>query len=208
MEWQGQKSRLYRSGDRGFLHPDGRLSICGRISNREVKLRGFRIDLAELEKEMMKSNPDLTMVSVQIQQDSLVAFVSPGSLDCAKIKERISQYVPAYSVPARIIALEKLPMNPNGKIDHNQIALLSSLAEIPHKSSQPATPQKQMTRSKLDSDVKLVRAPYASNALKLAVSKLWMEILSLSSPPADDITFFEAGGHRYAKLSDYLKSVY
>ena len=168
-----------------------------------VYLCGFRIDLAELEKEIMKCNPELTMVSVQIQQDSLVAFVAPVSVDFAKVKKRISQYVPAYSVPAQIVALETLPMNPNGKMDHNQVALLSSLTVSSPKSSKSAAPQQRRISKKLDGDERVNRIPVASKALDLAVSKLWMEILSLNTPPAADLTFFEAGGHRYAKFLDY-----
>ena len=190
------------------MHTDGRLSICGRISNREVKLRGFRIDLAELEKEILNGNPELTMVSVQVQQDSLVAFVAPGTVDCAKVKERISQDVPAHSVPARIVALEELPMNTNGKIDHTQIALLSAPTVGPRKRALRATPQQLMSQSKPLNEDNLIGNPYPSKALISAVSKLWVEVLSLKQPPADKITFFEAGGHRYARLTDDNIGVY
>ena len=166
-----------------------------------MKLRGFRIDLAELEKEILSGNPDLTMVSVHIQQDSMVAFVAPGTVDCAKVKERISQDVPAHSVPARIVALEKLPTNANGKIDHTKIALLSALEVAPRKGAPKVTSLQRMSRSKPDNDDKVIETSYPSEALKSAISKLWMEILSLKTPPAEDIPFFEAGGHRYARLT-------
>lgn len=148
------------------------------------------------------------MVSVQVLQDSLVAFVVPSAVNCAEVKERISQDVPAHSVPARIIALEKLPMNANGKIDHNQIALLSPLAVGPQKSAQRVTSRQRISRMKLDDDDKMVRTPYPCKALESAVSKLWMEVLSLKSPPADDVTFFEAGGHRYVGLTNDLYCIY
>ena len=170
-----------------------------------MKLRGFRIDLAELEKEILRGNSELTMVSVHIEQDSMVAFVAPGNVDCAKVKERISQDVPAHSVPARIVALEKLPMNANGKIDHNQIALLSPLAVTPRKGALKVTSQQRMSRRKLD---EVVGTPYPSKALKSAITKLWMEVLSLKNPIAEDITFFEAGGHRYARLAYDYNGVY
>ena len=170
-----------------------------------MKLRGFRIDLAELEKEILKGNSELTMVSVHIQQDSMVAFVAPGTVDCAKVRERISQDVPAHSVPARIVALDKLPTNANGKIDHTKIALLGPLAVAPQKGAPKVTSQQRMSRSKLDNEDKISETHYPSKALKSAVSKLWMEILSLKTPLAEDITFFEAGGHRYARLTcDYI----
>ena len=172
------------------MHTDGRLSICGRISNREMKLRGFRIDLAELEKEILNGNPDLTMVSVQVQQDSLVAFVAPGTVDCAKVKERISQDVPAHSVPARIIALEELPMNTNGKIDHTQIALLSPVTISPRKGALRAAPHQLMSQSKPLNAESLIGSSHPSKGLLSAVSKLWMEVLSLKNPPADKLYVF------------------
>ena len=196
IEREGEKVRMYRSGDRGFLHEDGRLSIGGRISSREVKLRGFRIDLAELEKGILKTNPEILMISVQIHEDSLVAFVVPSSIDCTIVKERISKDVPAFSVPTKIIALDELPMNSNGKIDHSQVALLNPLAESKQSIAGSVTSQQLGRVSRLANNDKRTRTPISDSAVHSAISKLWMTILALKSPPADDVTFFEVGGHR------------
>ena len=137
-----------------------------------------------------------------------MAFVAPGTVDCTKVKERISQDVPAHSIPAKIIALEELPMNTNGKIDHTQIALLSPLTVGPRNGALRATPQQLMSQGKPLNEDNFLGNLYPSKALISAVSKLWMEVLTLKKPPADKVTFFEAGGHRYARLTDDLIGVY
>ena len=192
----GEEVRVYRSGDRGFLQSDGRLSICGRISNREVKLRGFRIDLAELEKDILECDSRISMVSVQLQQDSLVAFVVPVSLDCVKIKERITQNVPSYSIPARIVAMDTLPINSNGKTDHDQVSLLSPFSPHVPETVQPDASQQLLSLSKLSAIDQLNPDIRSNTELRSIISRLWMDTLSLTSPPAENITFYEAGGHR------------
>jgi len=121
IEHSGRKVKLYRTGDRGFLNSDGRLSICGRMNNREIKLRGFRIDLAEVEKSILDYSPEVLTASVQIDGDSLVAFVVPATVDCGLIRERLAKDIPQYSVPRHIFPVSSLPLNANGKVDHSKV---------------------------------------------------------------------------------------
>lgn len=192
---------MYRSGDRGVLRDDGRLSISGRISNREVKLRGYRIDLAELEKDISRCSSEIKMVSAQIQENSLVAFVAPRTVDCVELKRRISQEVPSFSIPAKFVALDRLPINVNGKIDHNQIAALGPQRQVSQRPARHTTPQKQASKRRERERSDKTSLSYSDNSLKSAVAKLWMETLGAQEAPQDGVSFFEAGGHRYVVLS-------
>ncbi|KAB8201896.1 hypothetical protein BDV34DRAFT_228855 [Aspergillus parasiticus] len=104
LELHGRTGRLYHSEDRGSLTADGKVLIGGRMNNRETKLRGYRMDLYEIEKSIMDHSPEAMLASVQVVDGSLVAFVTPASVNCDSIRSRLMEDVPAYSVPTNIHA--------------------------------------------------------------------------------------------------------
>ncbi|KAH6846806.1 non-ribosomal peptide synthetase [Alternaria alternata] len=192
IQLDGHDTRMYRTGDRGFLDADGKLCIGGRMKNREIKLRGYRMDLYEIEKSILDNSPEVQVASVQVHADSLVAFVVPETAPCDVIRGRLALEVPSYSLPARFFAVRSLPLNSNGKIDHAQVSeqLESLLASSPKTS--PAQKKISSTNSKsIESGATSSRRKSVSKVLR----DLWTQTLRLTSPPSSDISFFEAGGH-------------
>ena len=192
IQLDGHDTRMYRTGDRGFLDADGKLCIGGRMKNREIKLRGYRMDLYEIEKSILDNSPEVQVASVQVHADSLVAFVVPETAPCDVIRGRLALEVPSYSLPARFFAVRSLPLNSNGKIDHAQVSeqLESLLASSPKTS--PAQKKISSTNSKsIESGASSSRRKSVSKVLR----DLWTQTLRLTSPPSSDISFFEAGGH-------------
>ncbi|GAB1200511.1 hypothetical protein APSETT444_009884 [Aspergillus pseudonomiae] len=193
IELHGRTGRLYRSGDRGSLTADGKVLIGGRMNNREIKLRGYRMDLYEIEKSILDHSPEVMLVSVQVMDGSLVAFVTPETVDCNIVRGRLMEDVPSYSVPTNIHAVAELPLNTNGKVDHSAVAekvriptaVVSKAGSLP---TTPKTPTTKVKERKLDADQ--VRVSLAS-----IVSLMWADVLGLSEPPAEDVNFFDAGGH-------------
>ena len=165
------------------------------MGHREVKLRGFRIDLGEIENQILKGNSDVMMVSVQKQGDILLAYVVPSDVDCAKAMHLIAQDVPPYSMPARIIAVNELPMNSNGKIDHRLVGLLNPGDVENDKLTLANIDKKQVPLSHIPMENKPLLS-ISKIGLETIISNLWMEVLSLDKPPSIDVTFFQAGGHR------------
>ncbi|KAE8143523.1 hypothetical protein BDV38DRAFT_231552 [Aspergillus pseudotamarii] len=193
IELQGRKGRLYRSGDRGSLTADGKVLIGGRMNNREIKLRGYRMDLYEIEKSILDHSPEVMLVSVQVVDGSLIAFVTPESVNCDDVRRRLMDDVPAYSVPTNIHAVSELPLNANGKVDHAAVVQKVRIpTAVASKASSTDTTRKTPTfkagERKLDAG--RVRASLAST-----VSLIWVDVLGLSKPPMEDVNFFDAGGH-------------
>jgi len=191
IQLDGRDTALYRTGDRGFLDEDGNLCIDGRMKNREIKLRGYRMDLYEIEKSILDHSPEVQTVSVQVHGDSLVAFIAPEKAPCDVIRDRLALDVPSYSLPARFFAVNALPLNANGKTDHAQVAeqfqgLLAS------SETKPAL--KRLPSLVLKKNLPGVLSRHEDSISKI-LKDIWMQTLKLASPPNSDASFFELGGH-------------
>lgn len=109
--------RMYHSGDLVSWSAGGQLLYWGR-NDEMVKLRGFRVELTEVE-GCLAELEGVAQVAVGLNRakDNLWAWVTPASLDVAKLRDAVKQKLPQYMVPQRIFALESLRLSPNGKID-------------------------------------------------------------------------------------------
>ncbi|EFW15725.1 non-ribosomal peptide synthetase [Coccidioides posadasii str. Silveira] len=113
--------RLYRTGDKARLHPNGELECLGRISSGQVKLRGQRMELGEVESTIYKS-PGVRSAAACVADGILVAFVSRDtSLDPAAVRQVCEKWLPKFMVPTEIICMDELPRLPSGKIDRKAL---------------------------------------------------------------------------------------
>ncbi|KAM3552779.1 hypothetical protein ARSEF4850_007222 [Beauveria asiatica] len=138
----GEDGVFYRTGDSGRLLSDGTLLCFGRITgDNQVKLRGLRIELGEVEAALLQASQGLIHTAVvSLRGDVLVAHCAPlpesrdttgqqqqqQQQDAAAtaILGRVSELLPQYSVPAAIALFPSLPTNANGKLDRKAIAAL------------------------------------------------------------------------------------
>ncbi|OAR02827.1 hypothetical protein LLEC1_01602 [Akanthomyces lecanii] len=131
----GRSDRFYRTGDMGRLLPDGTLLCFGRIEgDSQVKLRGLRIELQEVEAALLQAGEGLIHTAVVSRHgDVLVAHCTRAQhdskpdaqqQDSAPILRRLANLLPQYSVPAALIFVPTLPTNANGKLDRRAIAAL------------------------------------------------------------------------------------
>jgi tyrocidine synthetase-3 len=117
-------SPLYRTGDRARWLPDGTVEFLGRI-DQQVKIRGFRIEPGEVEKYLLEHDEvkeALVMARENQQAEKyLCAYVVPQSPHSPPPLHSLRDYLcgrlPDYMVPAHFVLLEKMPLNPNGKVD-------------------------------------------------------------------------------------------
>ena len=167
----GHGGRLYRTGDLARWQPDGQLYYLGRTDD-QIKLRGYRIELGEIEAVLL-SHPQLLQAVVAVQGEHLVAFwvAEPDAApDEAAVREYLQARLPIYMVPTHLQALDRLPLNSNGKVDRKQLPRLQTVV-----GSTPATG----------------RTLSASEAL---VAQIWASVLDVQDVPSDG-HFFQLGGH-------------
>jgi amino acid adenylation domain-containing protein len=173
--------QLYRTGDLARRQPGGDLELLGR-ADRQVKLRGFRIELEEIERAAVATGvADMAFVEKvgEGPAASLVGFVLPAraaGVDEADLPAALAAALgarlPTYMVPARWLVLGTLPTGPTGKTDRG--ALLALLAE-----GAPAPPRAT------EADPDPVRA---------ATAAIWRDVLGVAEArPADN--FLDLGGN-------------
>lgn len=119
--------QMYKTGDIVSRHFDGNLEFVGR-DDGQVKLHGFRIELKEIEKNILK-NKDVSDCLVLIKENTsgkqiLVAYVTSYQKDfnLSILYETLRKTLPFYMIPT-IVKLDSFPLTPNGKIDKNQLPL-------------------------------------------------------------------------------------
>lgn len=117
------EARMYRTGDLVRFRADGVLEFLGR-ADRQVKLRGFRIELAEIE-QVLRGHAAVRDVVVVVRERSpgnkqLIAYcigAKGRELDPADLKRLAQQRLPEYAVPSLYFPIEAFPLTPNGKVD-------------------------------------------------------------------------------------------
>ncbi|MGA8118179.1 MAG: amino acid adenylation domain-containing protein [Actinocatenispora sp.] len=169
------EQRMYRSGDLARWTDDGQLEFLGR-NDHQVKVRGFRVELGEVEAALRSSDGvrDAVVRAREIAGDTrLIAWVVPTGEppSAAEVRDAASRLLPEYMVPAHVLTLDEIPLTPNGKID---------AAALP-----------DFDGSRPDIDREYV-APRTST--EEAVAAVWREILAVDKVGVHD-DFFALGGH-------------
>jgi acyl carrier protein len=170
-------ARLYRTGDLTHYLPNGEIEFLGRIDH-QVKVRGFRVELAEIEAVLLTHNQVrhavvLAETAAPDSQRLLGYVVASGSkpLSVDELRSFLGQHLPDYMIPSTFIFLKTMPLTSNGKIDR---------ASLP--TPDEARPDLQ----------RLFVAPRTPVERELA--GIWAEFLKLDEVGVDD-NFFELGGH-------------
>jgi amino acid adenylation domain-containing protein len=170
-------SRLYRTGDLARYRHDGQIELLGRIDH-QVKLRGLRIELAEIE-GALNLHEDVREAVVLAREDvpgekRLVAYVvaegeRPRTL--RSMRDHLKERLPEYMVPTAYVFLDSLPLTPNGKLDRQALpAPDTARPELEETFAPPSTPSEEV------------------------LAGLWADILGVERVGIHD-NFFELGGH-------------
>jgi amino acid adenylation domain-containing protein len=169
-------ARMYRTGDLVRYDGDGRL-LFQRRNDGQVKLRGFRIELGEIE-TALDQHASVRQSAVMVRELSagdarLVAYVvsAPGqTADAAELTAYLREHLPPYMIPQHLVALDTMPLTPNGKVDRK------------------ALPTTELGNLSVDDYV----APVTDIQIKLAA--LWADLLRVSRVGIRN-GFFALGGH-------------
>jgi thioester reductase-like protein len=166
-------ARMYRTGDLVRWDAGGQLQYLGR-ADEQVKIRGYRIELGEIQAALSGlDGVDQAVVIVREDHPAalrLVGYVTEsvsGAVDLAGARANLAQRLPAYMVPAAVVAIDALPLTVNGKLDTRAL---------------PA-PEYQDTHH--------YRAP--ANPVEEILADVYAQILGLQRVGIDD-SFFDLGG--------------
>jgi amino acid adenylation domain-containing protein len=182
--------RLYRTGDLVRHAPDGRILFVGR-ADHQVKLRGCRIELGEVEANLLAHPLVGEACAVVVRApggDSLAAAVAPtpeAQVEPAEIQAFVRDRVPGYLVPTVIAVLTRLPLLSSGKLDRNRIArLLADSAPTPATAVPPATEAERV------------------------IAGFWADLLGTTVGVARN--FFDAGGNSLllVRLREMLRTAF
>ena len=167
--------KLYYTGDIVQWNKSTNLTFTGRTDS-QVKVRGFRVDLTEIEHVLLKTlsikQAVVLLRTFPDQYKKLVAYyVADKSVTMPVLKKQISSYLPYYMVPSNFVHLYKFPLTKHGKIDKQKL--------LSHQGSKPV-------------DCQLKHTHFTNFQQKVA--RIWKEVLSRTLiQPTDD--FFSCGGH-------------
>ncbi|KAI1277008.1 putative non-ribosomal peptide synthetase [Xylaria sp. FL0933] len=119
-----QWGRLYRTGDKAKIRPDGTIECLGRIDDSQVKLNGQRLELAEIEQALLRT-PGCHNAVAAVVSNVLVAFAAMEQGSDSNTQTRLwaqcRSWLPAFMIPTDIIVMERLPQLPSGKINRKQL---------------------------------------------------------------------------------------
>ncbi|HKR23341.1 MAG TPA: non-ribosomal peptide synthetase, partial [Pyrinomonadaceae bacterium] len=123
-------ARMYKTGDLVRVNDDGLLDFIGR-ADQQVKVRGFRVEPAEVELAIT-NHPLVQQAAVRLQTvaddvNVLVGYVVKGgnSLTALDLSEYLAKSLPDYMVPSRFVFLESLPLTSTGKVDQQKLSEIS-----------------------------------------------------------------------------------
>lgn len=171
--------RLYRTGDRARLRPDGTLEYLGRIDH-QIKIRGYRIELPEIEMAL-ESHPGVRQAVILLQEDPggerrLLAYLTQAEdegvdrLQSSQLRSYLRKKLPEYMVPAAFIFLKEFVLTVNGKVDRCALPAVGKLESQEEGFIAPRTRTEQV------------------------ISQIWSEVLNVQQPGANG-KFFDLGGH-------------
>ncbi|MEU7872358.1 amino acid adenylation domain-containing protein [Dactylosporangium sp. NPDC049140] len=165
-------ARMYRTGDRVRYDADGTLTFLGRRDD-QVKIRGYRIETGEVQARLL-AHPRVEQAVVLAREVAdgdrqLVAYVT-GAADAPDLRAHLARTLPAHMVPTLFVRLDRLPLNPHGKVDRDA---------LPHPLRRPqpgpaGTPPR--------------------TAAEELVAQVWRDVLGVADVMVYD-DFFAIGGH-------------
>ncbi len=115
--------RLYHSGDYMEWDKEGRLLFHGR-KDRLVKVRGYRVELGEIDQVMRRHRlmDEVASVDVKIHGgDHIATYYTPNALSPEELREHAAEYLPDYMVPDYFVCVGSMPRNDRGKIDYTAL---------------------------------------------------------------------------------------
>jgi amino acid adenylation domain-containing protein/thioester reductase-like protein len=170
-------ARLFRTGDRARWLPNGDIDFLGR-RDRMVKVRGFRVELDEVEAVLTGADgvADAAVVVTGADPDTrtIVAFFQPAhpGVTAEEVRATLAGRLPRHMLPSRVVPMERLPLAGTGKVDRAALAAAPGPARDTPAARRPVTPA------------------------EVGIARLWAEVLDVEPDEVGlDDSFFDLGGN-------------
>ncbi|MBE9224382.1 amino acid adenylation domain-containing protein [Phormidium sp. LEGE 05292] len=174
VELFGKTERIYKTGDLARWNAEGNLEYIGRI-DEQVKLRGFRVELGEIESLLLQHSSIKEAFVILYEADGnprLIAYITAAEKSSVTLGDEVKQYLknrlPNYMLPSQIMVLDRFPLTVNGKLDRRALPAPNTTASTAWE--MPITSTEEILVS------------------------LWQDLLKFQSVGRSD-NFFELGGH-------------
>jgi amino acid adenylation domain-containing protein len=156
----------YRTGDLGARLPGGDLVCLGRL-DRQVKVRGHRVELTEVE-AALAAQPGVGAVRAVARDGELLAYATPAgvALDPAALRAALARWLPEYALPRAVVVVDEFPLTVTGKVDERALP---------------------------DPDAAVAAGPGPATATERAVHDIWCAVLGRPAV-ARTAAFFDVGG--------------
>jgi amino acid adenylation domain-containing protein len=169
-------SLLYRTGDIVCYRADGNLNFVGR-SDQQVKLRGYRVELGEIEQLLMQ-HPAVSEAVVTAREDvpgdmRIAAYYMSGQqtpVSSMELRDFLREKLPAYMVPSSFVQVVKWPLTPSNKVDRRALA-------VPNREHYAGWAYRE-----------------PESGLERTIASVWRELLQIDKVGVDD-NLFDLGGH-------------
>jgi amino acid adenylation domain-containing protein/non-ribosomal peptide synthase protein (TIGR01720 family) len=179
--------RLYKTGDLAKYTLDGNIKFVGR-SDFQVKLRGFRVELGEIE-SLLNSHKDINQSVVIIREDKpnvkkLVAYFTSDNPDLQNedLEQYLSKSLPDYMMPNFFVRMDKIPLTPNSKID-----------------------RKSLPEPKVTDTISTEEYVEPQTEKEIILAGVWQEILGFEKIGSND-NFFKLGGDSIVAIQMIAKA--
>lgn len=172
--------RLYRTGDLVRMLPAGDLEFLGR-TDLQVKVRGFRIELEEIE-AVLKRHPQVQAAVARVWENGddrhLAAYYCAAGADIptSELRQMLHRHLPEHMVPSVFVRLERLPLLPNGKVDRGALPMPDGAERAPVGEYVPPR-----------------------DLIELQLAQVWETALGMRPVGIKD-NFFDLGGHSLLAL--------
>ncbi|HLP46244.1 MAG TPA: amino acid adenylation domain-containing protein, partial [Candidatus Kapabacteria bacterium] len=167
-------ARLYKTGDIGYFKEDGNIECLGR-SDFQVKIRGNRIELEEIERQLLGHNQ--IKEAVVAARDDITGgkylcayYISSLPIETFELRKYLSGKLPDYMVPAYFVQLDKMPLTHAGKIDRKALP----------------------NHEKISRDQERQYLP-PRNDLEKTIAEIWQDVIGVEKVGIDD-SYFNLGG--------------
>ncbi|CAF4085403.1 unnamed protein product [Adineta steineri] len=175
---------FYRIGDLVHMGENGLLHYQGR-KDHQIKLHGQRIELGEIERCLLNITSISACVVMKWKDDYLVAYVQSSHINEEQLHEHCQSHLPPHMIPSFFIILDKLPLNPNGKVDRKQLPSPDFSLSTLLSSDKSDTPLNQFEES---------------------IHSIWCQVLHCNENHiSGTVSFFSVGGHSLRFIELYYR---